>query len=185
MEEFKAKQGKSNKVLSIFAIIILSFLIIALFYFWITLNDRIVQIIVENFSIKSDMSNLKKEINRLETNLKYIDDKMNYNFGVKTVDLTKPDAQDVGSGFFVCNLDMKEHLSGIKLSGRMINTLSVVHTNVNFSVKLGTQEQDFTINLISPGNSTAFTVYIPDVKSKDTSYGQFSYRSSAIRFYTK
>lgn len=80
---------------------------------------------------------------------------------------------------------MKEHLTGIKFSGRIINTQSVRHRNATFKIKIGEKEKDFTINIISAGNSTSFNVYMPDIKPEETHYGEIQYQQSTVEYYIK
>ena len=101
------------------------------------------------------------------------------------VDFTSSQIQDIGSGFSVVSLEMKKHLTGIKFSGRIINTQSVRHKNATFMIKVGDKEREFTINMISPGNSTAFRVYVPDVKPEDAQYGEIHFKRSTVVYYVR
>jgi len=101
------------------------------------------------------------------------------------VDFTSSQVQGIGSGFYVVGIEMKQHLTGIKFSCRIINTQSVRHRNVTFKIKIGEKEKDFTINMISPGNSTSFTVYMPDIKPEDAHYGEITYQQSSVEYYIK
>ena len=66
----------------------------------------------------------------------------------------------------------------------MINTQSVDHTNITFELTIGGQTKQFTINRVSSGNSTAFTVYLPDVSKESARYGRFAYQNSTVSYYT-
>ncbi len=101
------------------------------------------------------------------------------------VDFTNSQIQDIGSGFNVVGIEMKEHLTGIKFSGRIINTQSVRHKNATFKIKIGDREKNFTINKISAGNSTSFTVYVPDIKPEDAHYGEIKFQQSSVEYYIK
>jgi hypothetical protein len=102
------------------------------------------------------------------------------------VDLAEPTIQDLEqAGFFVASLAVKEHLTGVKITGRMINTQSVDHTDVTFELTVGEESKQFTINRVSSGNSTGFSVYLPDVPKEDARWGVFERRSSMIFFLTK
>lgn len=102
------------------------------------------------------------------------------------VDLAEPSLQDLGqAGFHVGGLAVEEHLTGMKVSGRMINTQSVDHTNITFELTVGASTKQFTVNRVSSGNSTTFTVYLPDVSKEDARYGRFAYQNSTVSYYTR
>jgi hypothetical protein len=104
----------------------------------------------------------------------------------RLVDLAEPTIQSFDqSGFLVAELAVKEHLTGVKVSGRMINTRTVDHTGISFSLAIGGQSKRFIINRVSAGNSTGFSVYVPDVPKEDARYGEFAYLESNIHFLTK
>lgn len=98
------------------------------------------------------------------------------------VDFTATEAQDVGDGFYLVRAEQEEHLTGLKYKGRIINTKSVQHRNVTFKLIVGSLEKEFMINQISPGNSTAFEVYLPDVTPEAGRYGQIQYQQSSLYF---
>ena len=99
------------------------------------------------------------------------------------IDFTSTNVQDIGDGFSVVRLEMAEHLTGIKFSGRVINTQSIRHRNVEFKIEVGEKEKTFTINTISAGNSTGFSVYVPDIKPEDAHYGSIKFISSTCEYY--
>lgn len=101
------------------------------------------------------------------------------------VDFTVPQVQDIGNGFYLVRSEQEEHLTGLKYKGRIINSTSVRHNNVEFKLVVGGQEKEFTINQISAGNSTAFEVYVPDVTAEAGRYGEIKYQQSSIAYYIR
>ncbi len=103
------------------------------------------------------------------------------------VDLSSPDVADLKQqGFSVVKLEAEEYLTGVRVSGRMINTLSVDHMSPTFLLSVDGKEEEFTISRISAGNSTGFSVYIPDVAKESARYGRFTWlRSTTILYRSK
>jgi len=101
------------------------------------------------------------------------------------VDFSVPNVQEIGNGFFVVNASQEEHLTGIKFNGRVINAQSVRHKNVSFKLTVDGKSVDFSINQISAGNSTSFSVYVPELKPENARYAKIEYQSSSVEFYTR
>ena len=79
----------------------------------------------------------------------------------------------------------EEHLTGIKFNGRIVNAQSVRHKNASFKLTVDDKSVDFSINQISPGNSTSFSVYVPELKAENARYAKIEYQSSSVEFYTR
>lgn len=101
------------------------------------------------------------------------------------VDFSESNAQQLGNGFMLANAAQEKHLTGIKFTGRIINTQSVHHENAIFDFSVDGKNKEFTINKISPGNIAIFDVYIPDLKLENARYAQIKYFRSKILFYAK
>jgi hypothetical protein len=101
------------------------------------------------------------------------------------VDFSVPNVQEIGNGFFVVKASQEEHLTGIKFNGRIINAQSVRHKNASFKLTVDGKSVDFSINQISPGNSTSFSVYVPELKAENARYAKIEYQSSSVEFYTR
>ena len=102
-----------------------------------------------------------------------------------TVDFTVTHAQNINDVFLLSNGSQDKHLTGIKFSGRVINTQSVDHHNVVFNLAVDGKSKEFTINKISSGNSTGFNVYIPGLNIENARYAKIEYVRSQILFHTK
>ncbi|MCC1496865.1 hypothetical protein [Alcanivorax sp. 1008] len=109
--------------------------------------------------------------------LDYLNNKDRY-----TVDFTATEVQDVGNGFYLVRAEQEEHLTGLKYKGRIVNTTSVQRSNVEFKLIVGAHEKEFMINQISPGNSTAFDVYLPDVTPEAGRYGEIRHQQSSVSY---
>jgi len=101
------------------------------------------------------------------------------------VDFTVPTIQDLAKGFMLSDAAQKKHLSGIKFTGRIINTQSVKHKSVFFMITVSEVSKEFIINQISSGNSTRFSVYIPNLKAEDARFAKIEYIRSMVNFLTK
>jgi hypothetical protein len=132
---------------------------------------------LQQSNFKQRLQNLEQTVNKLDIQT-FLSEK-------GLVDFTSSSVQDIGDGYFVVNLDMDRHLTGIKLSGRIINTLSVRRRNCTFEISMGRQEKEFTINIISPGNSTIFSVYIPDIKPESAHFGKIKSITSTVEYRTR
>jgi hypothetical protein len=102
-----------------------------------------------------------------------------------TVDFSVRELQSVNDRFFLGGASQEQHLTGVKFAGRMINSLAVDHTDVTFELKVGSKSKEFVINRISAGNSTAFNVYIPELRIEDARYAQIEYKHSKVHFRTR
>lgn len=101
------------------------------------------------------------------------------------VDFTVPEIQQIDNTFLLSSASQEKHLTGIKYSGRIINTQSVDHLNAAFNLDVDGKSKGFTINKISSGNSTGFNVYIPELNIENARYAKIEYVRSQIQFYTK
>jgi len=137
-------------------------------------------------SISEELTELQSKVASNETEISTIKLLRSTGQSKGFVDLAEPTIQDLEqSGFYVVKLAVEEHLTGVKVSGRMINTQSVDHTNITFELTVGGQSKQFTINRVSKGNSTAFSVYLPDVSKEEARYGWFAYLNSTLTYFIK
>jgi hypothetical protein len=101
------------------------------------------------------------------------------------VDFTEPGLQDIGDGFFVIGISVQQHLTGVKVSGRVLNSTSLLHTSVEFQITVGDQSKDFTVASIPSRTAVSFSVYIPDVPVNQTHWGQIKYQRALLNYYLK
>jgi len=101
------------------------------------------------------------------------------------VDFTEPRIQEIGRGFKLAKAAQAKHLNGIKFLGRMINTQSIKYTNISFRITVSNVSKEFTINQISAGNSTRFSVYVPDITIEDARFANIEYITSTMWYNTK
>ena len=136
---------------------------------------------------KEEISKINKQQNTL---IQQVNDLASYKISKEvldawenTVDLTTPNIQNIGRGFMVSKLDIRQHLTGIKLKGRIINSTALTHTNIKFKISIAEQEKEFNINKISMGCGTGFNVYIPDVPIEETRYAHIRRTGSMVSSY--
>ncbi len=132
---------------------------------------------------------IKTKIKKLETKADELQKSINglrYQVFLKDlsglVDFTVPDIQKICDGFFLANAEQQKHLTGLKFKGRIINTQSVGHRNITFKLTVNKISKNFTIRRISPGHSTRFTVYVPDITPKDARFARIEYVESVVEF---
>jgi len=141
-------------------------------------------------SLENQVKNLSETVSQSEKRVNKINESVN---GIiwknlteqskKMVDFSDSSIQTLNEAFLLVNAAQKEHLTGIKFTGRVINTQSVKHQNVTFKITVSDISKKFTINQISSGNSTGFSVYIPDLTAEKARYAKFEYLSSTISYY--
>jgi len=142
--------------------------------------------------IKLEMQKMQKQYERLANDLSKIEAnnrEVYYDYLSRkydnTVDFTTPSIQGIGDGFKVVESSQEEHLTGIKFKGRVINAQSIIYENVTFQLSVNGRTRKFTINRISPGNSTGFNVYVPDLKAEDAKYAKVKFIDGSVRYFTR
>ena len=93
--------------------------------------------------------------------------------------------QKIDDVFMLAGASQKERLTGVDFTGRIINTKSVDHLNLKFTLTVNNISKSFTINKISSGNSTGFSVYIPELAINNARYAKIEYESSQIAYLAK
>lgn len=101
------------------------------------------------------------------------------------IDFSVSDIQPLSAGFMLASAAQVKHLTGIRFTGRVINTQSVKYHKVTFNLAVAGKNKEFTINKISSGNSTSFSVYIPDLIAEDARFAKIDYVRSSISYQTK
>lgn len=104
----------------------------------------------------------------------------------KSIDLTITSTQRLSDGsLFMVGIDeVKQQMTGVKISGKLINMSSITYTGATFQISLIGAEN--TINVpksIPPGGSIKFSVYVPDVKPENAKYAKLDFVSANISFY--
>ena len=102
--------------------------------------------------------------------------------GGPEIDLAVSEIQNIGGGFMVSGLSATEEAGGVRVSGRMINTTSVKHRALSFRMTLNGQSEVFEIGLISPGNSTGFSVKLPGPKMASAGLARIELMGSTINY---
>ena len=82
----------------------------------------------------------------------------------------------------VAQVSAKEHLSGIRVTGLIVNASSVNYKSATFEVTVAGQTGDFTIGYIVPGMSQPFAVDIPDVPASEAWTAYFGFIRGEIAF---
>lgn len=156
-----------SKILNILKIVVLTILVVLIIYSAIGVWNG-----------KKKLDKINNDINDLNNAFSYLEltGKRGY------IDLTTSSLQDIGDGFFTSIESVNPHLTGVKVSGTMINSSSLDHFQAKFKITIGDQMQEFTIDEIPSSYSIKFKVYIPNVPKDKTSYGKIEYDESSIRY---
>jgi len=148
--------------------------------------DRDVRKEVED--MKSTIAEIRQEVHNLDSTLAEL--RWDFTFykisnQKGSIDFASSNLQEIGDGFHVGNLSLAQHLTGVKVKGRIINGTSLDHSNVAFHLTIGSQTKEFTINSIPPNTGAYFDVYVPDVPIDRTRWGRIEYQRSSITYYMK
>lgn len=99
---------------------------------------------------------------------------------VGVIDLGRTSAQYVGRGFGVTRLTLEPLSTGVLIEGLMINMQSVKHSSPSYRITVGDQTEEFELGEIEAGQSSAFSVYIPDVGSEPNRYARIDFLESTV-----
>jgi hypothetical protein len=121
-------------------------------------------------SIKKTQDDLRKEIGQLKT---VQTDRNLLHTGT-------PEPQEIGHGFLVTYLDAQPNNTGVTLSGYIINTAYIQHSNATFRIKVAGQSKPLIITQIEPSGSYRFEVNFPEIPIAKASHCYIEYESSAV-----
>ncbi len=100
------------------------------------------------------------------------------------VNLTVPAVQRIDSDFMVAKLSVSPHMTGVKISGRIINATPLPQENLKFRITVSEKSTEFNINKLKPAGSKPFEVYIADLPSDKATTARFERLESAILYYS-
>ncbi len=135
-------------------------------------------------SINKRMFKTNEHINKVEKKVETLTDSFyDFSVGNAEIDLTNTSIQTIDSSFMISQLSADEHLSGVKVSGRIINTTSVDYTKLTFMITIASQIQEIDITRISSGRSTGFAVYVPNVPVYATDSATIQFVNAIVEYY--
>jgi hypothetical protein len=189
--EAEVTQTKQHRKLNISLVLVTIFIIAICAFALLTIkertkiNDEILMLQYTNYNLEEKNNELNEKLVKINAEIQ----EMRMDFLMRKlsglIDFSTSNVQEIGNGFFLVKAEQEEHLTGIRFKGRVINAQSIAHNNVEFKLTASENTKEFTINQISAGNSTEFSVYIPDVKASDVRFGRVEYVSSSISYYMK
>ncbi|WP_290524576.1 hypothetical protein [Alcanivorax sp.] len=178
-----------SKNLSKLAIAISSVSILLIFYILSNAPEKQPDLGKKLEAVKLEMQKLQYEYEHLSQELAELDAStrdVRVNYAIQkydeTVDFTTPNVQDIDEGFMLVDAEQEEHLTGIKFKGRIINAQSIAHNSAEFRLTVNGSSREFSINRISPGNSTSFSVYVPDLKASEARWAKIKYIGSSVHY---
>lgn len=136
-------------------------------------------------NLEERIDSLKSENDRLKNlihagHAEFLEYKKQSTLG-SVIDLYSKSMQKIGEGFFIVGLETSTGLTGLKLSGRVINSTSLKHENIRFKMTIGNESGELHVPMVSAGNSTEFKTDIPGA-SKDAKTAVVRYVSSSVQF---
>lgn len=99
-----------------------------------------------------------------------------------SIDLSHAPLQTIDYRFLITIESVTEHLTGIKIKGRIVNLTSLRFDNLKFNITIASQSKEFSIRRISSGNSTTFNVYVPNVPLEESQYAYIEFVESLIYY---
>lgn len=100
------------------------------------------------------------------------------------VDLASKSIQELKGGFMVVGLEANQHLDGIKVTGRIINSSTLTYTSASFIISIGQSRQSFFISRISPANSSRFEVFVPNVAPENARFAKIVFENATVNYYS-
>lgn len=82
------------------------------------------------------------------------------------VDLSEKSVQSIEDGFYVTNLSVQPHMSGVKITGEIINSQSLEYSGANLKIEIMGSEKSVYVKKLRPGFSSKFSVIMLDIDSK-------------------
>jgi len=137
-----------------------------------TILDLNSEMNTKTVNLKSDISALTTDISLSKLSIEIKD----------SLDFNDSRCQYLDHGFMLADATQTKQSSGIKYTGRIINTKSITHSNVRFKLIAARVAKEFTIKKIADGKSKKFSVYVPNVKLKDARYVKIEYVGSNIGY---
>lgn len=164
------------------------------FVFVVAIASSAIVIFKSNYEFEKKITELEEKLSKQQKEIDSIHEKNNklkdglvaYFTEMESkegaVNLTSDGLQDIGKGFTVGKIELKQHLTGVKVSGIIINSTSLNHNGATFRIKIAKSVQSFTVNEINSGASSPFSAYIPDIKIQETNFGNISYDNSTVSY---
>ncbi len=131
---------------------------------------------------RNDIEKLQSELQSLRTRLGLVEFQAD---APGMVDLTKTNFQPLEGGFSVAVSNVSSHLSGVRITGRILNEQAVTHKQAKFTVSVSGETNEFTIGQIRSGFAAKFSVYVADVSPKEARWGEFEHKESTLSFYSE
>ena len=176
------KTIKAIKILAIISIITCLICVIGIFLYVQTINTRIDE---KNKRLEEILFNANDEFreNMVDKVSELLNSYMIFLPSLE-IDLTSEGWQDLGHGLIVSDIVVDEHLTGVKVKGKVINCLSVTQSRISLFIVIGESSKEFEIiEDIEPSYSADFEVYVPDVPIENTNKAKLVFQNSYRRWY--
>ena len=166
--------GKANRALAIVALLLSTgAAVLAVF--------SVVRQVPEPIDTQTFWRNgIDRRLRALETRIEELS--MEANSQWSDVDLTISSFQRIDDDFMVSVREVNEHLSGIRVTGEVLNKSSVDRSNASFVIEVADIRQQISIIQIDAGRAAAFEAYLPDVPAAASRWSKFRAEGSTITF---
>ncbi len=128
-------------------------------------------------TIERKLPNIEKDTGSMKEEIKKAKEKMYVNLNI-------PAVQRIDNDFMVAKLSVSPHMTGVKISGRIINATSLPHEDLKFRITVSDKSTEFNINKLKPAGSKPFNVYIADLPPDKATSARFERLESAILYYS-
>jgi hypothetical protein len=164
---FYSERGFVQVTVIIIILLVLS-AVIALGYLYYRQQEA------KQVTLFSDVQDLQMRVINLE--------KITESLG-KKVNLAIPSVQKIDTVFLVSKLSTKKYLTGVKITGLMINSSSLEHNDARFRITINNVSREFAIRKIKPGSSKKFVVEVPDVEFEKASQAEIRSLASSVSYF--
>lgn len=135
--------------------------------------------------LKLDVDTLRSQVEKLQADLESVKLRIQLQGLTGVVDLTETSLQSVGEGFSVGRLEVTKHLSGVKITGIILNASSVDHSQLRMKVTVLGKEKEFNVTKVRSGRAAKFSVYVPDVKAEEAQLAKLEYVRSTVGYFVE
>lgn len=164
---FYSEKGFIQVTVIVIIVIVLS-AVIALGYLYYRQQET------KQATLTSDIQDLQMRV----INLEKITDSLG-----KKVNLRIPSVQKIDTVFLVSKLSIKKYLTGVKVTGIMINSSSLEHNDARFRITINEVSREFAVSKIKPGSSKKFSVDVPDVNFEEVTEAEIRSLASSVSYF--
>jgi len=125
-------------------------------------------------SLSADVSALELRLSRVEQVAEGLGRKISLDIqGVQKID----------NVFLISKIKVKKYLTGVRVTGLMINASSLVQNDARFRITINDVSREFTVKRISPGSSSRFSVDLPNINPAEATEAEVRTLGASVSYY--